>query len=181
MPRWRTCSKATAARERRLGEDLARPPQRKWPGDALPDFITSSDSKQTRGYPALTSAANGVGRQVFLGKIDAEFSHRAGLVQLFRIQQADQVKYIEKRPPLTPTVQLTMSAIDNGFLADFFDAAIIDALTKDGAVEIRDAATFAARAADALDLCAGSVMACRARLIGVLPTRARPAVLGPRD
>jgi ATP-dependent helicase HrpA len=34
-------------------------------------------------------------------------------------------------------------------LTDFFDAAIIDALTQDGTVEIRDAATFAARSADA--------------------------------
>lgn len=59
------------------------------------------------------------------------------------------MKYVEKRPPLTPTIQLTMAAIDSGFLTDFFDAAIFDALTKDGAVEIRDAATFAARAADA--------------------------------
>ncbi|RKX41129.1 MAG: hypothetical protein DRP64_11720, partial [Verrucomicrobia bacterium] len=125
------------------------PPQQNWPGDALPKFITSHDSKKTRGYPALTAEAGGVGRRVFLGKTDAAASHRAGLVQLFRIQQADQVKYLEKRPPLTPIIQLTLSAIDDGFLTDFFDAAIHESLTKDGRVDIRDAATFAERAADA--------------------------------
>ncbi|MCF7816250.1 MAG: ATP-dependent RNA helicase HrpA [Kiritimatiellales bacterium] len=125
------------------------PPQKTWPGDVLPEFITSADSKQTRGYPALTDEAGCVGRQVFLSATVAKYEHRAGLVRLFRIQQAEQVKYVEKRPQLTPTIQLTMAAIDSGFLSDFFDAAIFDALTKDGAVEIRDAATFAERAADA--------------------------------
>jgi ATP-dependent helicase HrpA len=125
------------------------PPQKSWPGDALPEFITSDDSKKTRGYPALTAEAGGVGRCVFMSQIQAAHSHRAGLVQLFRIQQKDQVKYVEKRPPLTPTIQLTMSAIDSDFLTDFFNAAILDALTKDSRYEIRDAATFAQRAADA--------------------------------
>jgi ATP-dependent helicase HrpA len=125
------------------------PPQQTWPGDVLPEFITSEDSKKTRGYPALTTEAGGVGRRVYLSPIEAEYSHRAGLVRLFRIQQADQVKYIEKRPPLTPTIQMTMTAIDGGFLSDFFDAAIFDALTKDGTAEIRAASMFMARAADA--------------------------------
>lgn len=125
------------------------PPQRTWPGDALPEFIASQDHKKTRGYPALIAEAGGVGRQVFLSKIAAAASHRAGLVQLFRIQQSDQVKYLEKRPPLPPITQLTLSAIDDGFLTDFFDAAIHEALTKDGRVDILDAATFAERALEA--------------------------------
>ena len=125
------------------------PPQSIWPGDALPEFITANDASQTRGYPALTSKQGGVGRRAFLNPIDAGYSHRAGLAQLFRIQQADQVKYIEKRPPLTPTLQLTLSAIDSDFLTDFMNAAIIDALTQDGRLEIRDADTFSKRAAEA--------------------------------
>lgn len=125
------------------------PPQKSWPGNALPEFITSEDSKKTRGYPVLASEAAGVGRRAFLSSINAAASHRAGLVHLFRIQQADQVKYAEKRPPLPPMVQLTASAIDENFLTDFFDATIHEALTNDGRIEIRDAATFAKRAADA--------------------------------
>jgi len=125
------------------------PPQQTWPGDVLPEFITSDDSKQMRGYPALTAEAGGIGRMVFIHKTDAEYSHRAGLARLFRILQSDQVKYVEKRPPLSPTLQLTLSAIDSGFLPDFMDAAVVDALTRDGAIDIRDAATFAERAEDA--------------------------------
>jgi ATP-dependent helicase HrpA len=125
------------------------PPQKTWPGDVLPEFITSEDSKKTRGYPALTSEATGVGRRVFLSHADAEASHRAGLTRLFRIQQADQVKYVEKRPPFPPMIQLAVSAIDENFLTDFFDATIHEALTNDGRLELRDAATFAKRAADA--------------------------------
>jgi len=115
----------------------------------LPEFMVSQDSKKTRGYPVLTAEAGGVGRQVFLNEIKAAASHRAGLVQLFRIQQSDQVKYLEKRPPLPPIIQLTLTAIDDGFLTDFFDATIYEALTQDGRLEIRDAASFAERAADA--------------------------------
>ncbi|MCF7849420.1 MAG: DUF3418 domain-containing protein, partial [Kiritimatiellales bacterium] len=119
------------------------PPQKAWPGDVLPTFITGADSKKTRGYPALTADVSGVGRQVFISQTAAEHSHRAGLVKLFRMQFADQVKYVEKRPPLTPAIQLTMSTIDDEFLTGFFDAAIHDALTEDSTVEIRDAITFA--------------------------------------
>ncbi len=125
----------------------ALPPGKTWPGDALPEFITRDDGKKTRGYPALTAEATGVGRQVFLNKTEANHSHRAGLAKLFRMQQAEQVKYVEKRPPLTPMLQLTLSSIDSDFLTDFFDAAIIDALTQDDRLEIRDATTFAGRAA----------------------------------
>ncbi|MEE9367392.1 MAG: ATP-dependent RNA helicase HrpA [Pontiella sp.] len=122
------------------------PPDKTWPGDTLPDFITADDRQQTRGYPALTAKATGVGRKVFLSAIEAQHSHRAGLAKLFRIQHADHVKYIEKRPPLTPTLQLTLSAIDHEFLSDYFDAAIFDALTEGSRYSIRDSATFAERA-----------------------------------
>ena len=122
------------------------PPGKFWPGAELPEFITSDDHKQTRGYPALTAEATGVGRAVFMSEIAARMSHRAGLVKLFRIQQADQVKYVEKRPPLNPMLQLTLSSIDGDFLTDFFDAAIADALTQDSRIQIHDAETFAQRA-----------------------------------
>ena len=58
------------------------PPCKTWPGDALPEFITSDDSKKTRGYPALTAEAGGVGRRVFLSQTGAKHSHREGLVRL---------------------------------------------------------------------------------------------------
>ncbi len=125
------------------------PSQQSWPGDILPEFITSEDHKKTRGYPVLTAEAGGVGRHVFLSPISAAHSHRAGLVQLFRIQQADQIKYLEKRPPITPLVQLSLSAIDDGFLTDFYNASIHEALTQDSRYEIRDASTFEQRAQEA--------------------------------
>jgi ATP-dependent helicase HrpA len=125
------------------------PPKQTWPGDALPDFVVSNDSKQLRGYPALTASAQGVGRSVFLDPETARAKHREGLVQLFRIQEKQQVRYIEKRPPFSPTQQLTLAAIDSGFLSDFFDLAIYNALTHDETIPIRDAATFASRAIEA--------------------------------
>ena len=122
-------------------------PQKKWPGDTLPEFIVANDAAQTRGYPALTDERTGVGRKAFLCPIEAERSHQAGLARLFRIQQADQVKYVEKRPPLTPTLQLTLSAIDSDFLLDLVNVSAVEALTHNGRISIRDAQVFAERAA----------------------------------
>ncbi|HEY5622090.1 MAG TPA: DUF3418 domain-containing protein, partial [Pontiella sp.] len=125
------------------------PPQQTWPGDALPDFITTNDSMKTRGYPALTDEIQGVGRRVFISETEAQYAHRSGLVRLFRIQQGDQVKYVEKRPPLTPAMQLTLSTIDSEFLTDLINTAIHEALTRNSGYEIRDGAVFAERAAEA--------------------------------
>ncbi len=58
------------------------PPEKSWPGDVLPEFILSEDSKKTRGYPVLTSEAAGVGRRAFLSPVDAAVSHRAGLTSM---------------------------------------------------------------------------------------------------
>jgi ATP-dependent helicase HrpA len=122
------------------------PPGKSWPGDALPEFITSDDSKKTRGYPVLTAEAGGVGRTVFMNQADADYSHRAGLAALFRITHKDQVKYVEKRPPFNPMLQLTLASVDSDFLTDFMNNAIVDALTDDGKYEIRDGAFFKERA-----------------------------------
>ncbi|WP_372846304.1 ATP-dependent RNA helicase HrpA [Pontiella sp.] len=125
------------------------PPGPGWPGGELPEFIVSDDSSQTRGYPVLTAAAGGVGRGVFIDELEALYSHRAGLAKLFRLQEAQQVKYVEKRPPLTPTLQLSLATIDGDFLTDLMDASILEALTRDSRIAIRDAGRFAERAKDA--------------------------------
>lgn len=128
------------------------PPCAGWPGEALPEFVTAGDSRKTRGYPALTAEAGGVGRRIFIDPLAAAYSHRAGLVRLFRIREGDQVAYVEKRPPLSPSLQLSLSLLDSDFLQDFIDAAIHTALTGPAAMEIRDPDRFAARAAEARGL-----------------------------
>lgn len=122
------------------------PPGREWPGGELPEFIVSNDSKKTRGYPALTVEAGGVGRTVFLSQTNAQHSHRQGLAALFRIKEAAQVRYVEKRPPLTSALQLTLAAIDSDFLADLMDDSIVEALTQDSRIRIQDSGTFGERA-----------------------------------
>lgn len=122
------------------------PPQQTWPGDSLPEFITTTDSQKTRGFPALTDEAGGVGRQIFLSEANATASHRKGLVRLFRLKHKDQVKYVEKRPPLPSMIQLTLSAVDDSFLPDFMDGVILSALTDDGRITIREEEVFRSRA-----------------------------------
>jgi ATP-dependent helicase HrpA len=122
-----------------------RPPGNSWPDGELPLEVTADGPKQTSGYPALCAEAGGVGVRVFLSETAARYTHRAGLARLFRLAQADQVNYVEKRLPLNPMLQLTLSAIDKHFAADLIDLAITAALGED----IRDAAAFTARAAEA--------------------------------
>jgi ATP-dependent helicase HrpA len=135
---------------RRTGAEAAfaqweEPPKTSWPAEALPEEVISQDPTQTPGYPALCAEADGVGVRVFLSETNAQYTHRAGLARLFRMAQADQVKTVTKRLPLSPILQLTLHAIDEYFLDDLIDAAIATALGDD----IRDEATFAARAAEA--------------------------------
>lgn len=86
-----------------------------WPNGQIPAQVTADDSKQTIGYPALTPETGGIGVHVFLNQVQAHYTHRAGLAALFRIAQADQVQYVQKRLPLNPILQLTLNAIDEYF------------------------------------------------------------------
>ncbi|MDH3345719.1 MAG: ATP-dependent RNA helicase HrpA, partial [Kiritimatiellaceae bacterium] len=122
-----------------------RPPKTSWPTDTLPEEVTAEGPKQTHGYPALCAEPSGVGVQVYLSEVEARYTHRAGLAQLFRFAQDDQVKYVQKRLPLNPMLQLTLNAIDEHFLDDLIDVAIATALGEN----IRDEATFIARATEA--------------------------------
>ena len=126
-----------------------QPPQQIWPGGALPSEVVTEGPQPSKGYPALVDESAGVAVRVFLNATDAAYAHRAGLARLFRIRQSDQVKYVEKRPPLSPMIQLTLSTLDPAFLSDYFDAAIVAALTESGEIEIRDADSFERRATEA--------------------------------
>ena len=122
-----------------------RPPKKSWPDGELPDQVTADGPEQTAGYPALWAEAGGVGVHVFFSETDARYAHRNGLAALFRIAQADQVKYVEKRLPLNPLLQLTLNAIDEHFASDLIDIAIVEALGD----AIRDGDAFKKQAAEA--------------------------------
>jgi ATP-dependent helicase HrpA len=121
------------------------PPKNGWPDGELPEQVVAEGPEQTPGWPALYAENGKVGIGVFLSEIEARNRHRAGLAQLFRNAQADQVKYVEKRLPLNPMLQLTLNAIDEHFATDLMDIAIAEALGE----EIRDEATFKARVPEA--------------------------------
>jgi ATP-dependent helicase HrpA len=126
-----------------------RPPKTAWPNAELPTEVVADGPASTRGFPALFAESGGVGVRVFLNPVNARYSHRAGLARLFRIVQADPVQYVSKRPPLHPMLQLTLSTIDEHFLSDFIDLAIVTALTGNDTVAIRDEAVFKTRADEA--------------------------------
>ena len=139
-----------------------------WPAGNIPESISLDDDSMV-GYPALVDEGNSVGQHVFMDKREATVSHRCGLVRLFRLLYAANVKMIEKNIPLTTNAQLSISMIvhKDDYTPDFVDSVIIDALTDEGRYEIRDKSTFERRAeiarADLFD-----VAQIKAKKLGVM-------------
>jgi len=120
-----------------------------WPGDdEMPISIQLDDKDGMTGYPALVDEGSTVGQHVFMDQREADDSHRKGLTRLFRILYADNVKFIEKKLPLSTNTQLSLSMLvhKDDYTPEFTDAVIWDALTEDGRYAIRDKATFVKRA-----------------------------------
>ena len=103
-----------------------------WTGPALPDHIQTTDSSgPARGYPALVDEGDTVGIRCFGTEDEAADHHVEGLIRLFRLEHADQVKYLEKRMPIPSPTQLSLCALDRPgrhTLHDFVDRAIAIAI-----------------------------------------------------
>ena len=134
--------KSTQDRVKALFSKWELAPQKQWPGDELPPEVICSDRKKTRGYPALYAAPNGVGRRMYRFPIEADTEHQIALARLFRITHPDPVHYLEKRPPLATATQLELSMIDAHFFADLTDLAIIQSLTNNTTLTIRNPQQF---------------------------------------
>ena len=120
-----------------------------WPGEEMPNVVVLDESMT--GYPALTDEGSTVGQHVFMDQREAEFSHRAGLVRLFRIQYEENVTFIQKKLPLSTDTQLSLSMLEQkpDYIRDFMDIVIWDSLTEAGHYTIRNKETFATRSENA--------------------------------
>ncbi len=97
-----------------------------WPGGEMPEAMPLPDNTDITAYPALFSTANGVGRQLYLREDEAKMRHSIGIIQLFRLQHAEQIKFIMKHTRFTNQVRLTLfyHDLDKEYVADFADLAI---------------------------------------------------------
>ena len=102
-----------------------------WPEGDVPESITLPEGREV--YPALCAEGDSVGRQVFMDQREAEYEHKHGLVKLFSLLHAQQVKYLKKSYKLSPQVQLALCVNDQEkqYEEDFIYSVIISALTDE--------------------------------------------------
>ena len=111
-----------------------------WPDGDMPESIQLPGEEALEAFPALTDEDGGfVGRQVFLDPREAEYSHRRGLIRLFRNVHAGQLKLMRKYFQFSSQVQLCFCVNDRAgrYLDDFADTVILAALTAENTIDIR--------------------------------------------
>jgi ATP-dependent helicase HrpA len=115
-----------------------------WPPGDFPDEVELNGKTV---YPALVDEEMSVGRQLFLDEQEANSEHRAGLIRLFRLSEAQQIKFFERHVKLPRQLMLDLYQYDSSrrYEQDFSDMVIYDALTNGGTLPIRDAKTFELR------------------------------------
>jgi ATP-dependent helicase HrpA len=101
---------------------------RTWPGDALPPEVELPGAAGKTAFPALTDEGDSVGRQLFLKRAEALHAHRRGLIRLFRLGQANQVKFIRRTLEPARELKLAWFVHDREQRAadDLLDAAIVE-------------------------------------------------------
>jgi ATP-dependent helicase HrpA len=120
-----------------------------WPAGDLPEFIQLPGEEALKAFPALADEDGGfVGRQVFLDPREAEYSHRRGLIRLFRNAYAGQLKLMKKYFQFSSRAQLCFCVNDRAgrCLDDFADAVILAALTAENTIDIRSQSVYMERA-----------------------------------
>ena len=122
-----------------------------WPDGDVPVSITLPEGREV--YPALCAGEDSVGRQVFMDQREAEYEHKHGLVKLFILLHAQQIKYLKNSYKLSHQVQLALCVNDQEkqYEQDFIYSIILSALTADEHYEIRTGEEFEERSQAALE------------------------------
>lgn len=115
-----------------------------WPDVVrLPDECELPNSGGKTAYPALADEGTSIGVQLYLRPAEARASHRAGLLRLFKLRAADQVKFIRRTFQLPREMLLAWFVHDASkqYLDDLVDSTILAAFDQEPE-SIRDAAAF---------------------------------------
>ena len=132
-------------------EDYERDSVSAWDFGPLPEQIEiEQQGLRLHGYPALAEEGEALALRLFTDPARARASHRQGLLRLFELTHAREVRYVEKNLPEIRTLCLHYAPAGRceDLKRDLLRTAEARALFAEGA-DIRDAATFEARAAGA--------------------------------
>ncbi len=121
-----------------------------WTFGALPELLEIRRGGQSLvGYPALVDQRDHVTLEVYDEPAEAAVVHRAGLARLFRLQLAEQLRYLERNLP--DATRMAMQFMSLG-TADELREQVVGAALERAALGDplpTDAASFEAREADA--------------------------------
>ncbi len=120
------------------------------PGEALPESLPLPGSSGRTAFPALTDEQESIGIQLFLKLPEARARHRAGVLCLFKLMQANQLKFIRRSLVFSNEMRLSWFLEDRGkrYEGDLLDSVIEHALGGD-TWGIRSADVFADALEDA--------------------------------
>ncbi len=128
-----SCSVATANRFTKTGCTA-------WPDSGeLPREVELPGSNGKRAYPALCDEGKSVGQALFLKESEALLHHRQGILRLFKLVNADQLKFLKRTIRLPREIELSWFLEYRDFAEDLLDAAILRSLGTECA-GIRDGA-----------------------------------------
>ena len=121
-----------------------------WTFGTLPELMEARRNGQTLvGYPALVDHGTHVAIEVFDDAIEAARTHRIGMARLFRLQLAEQVKFLEKNLP--GVARLAMQFMPLGTQDELRDQIVASAIERACLADPLpiDAAQFVYRKAEA--------------------------------
>ncbi|MGE4301745.1 MAG: ATP-dependent RNA helicase HrpA [Victivallaceae bacterium] len=101
----------------RLARRFSLPGGNEWPGGDLPESLQLPDNPELTAYPALRiDPAGGVGRELYLRPDEAAMRHRAGVIELFKLRNADQLRFVAKNVKFSNSSRLGIFYNDVGRL-----------------------------------------------------------------
>lgn len=163
MPDRRNRSSVVSTRLGGVVDSLSCSGFRNWPENRVlpPDCPLPGGHGQT-AYPAICDEGSTVGVRLFLREAEAKKSHREGLLRLFKLRAADQVKFIRRSFRLPNPIKLAwfVGMSQDQAAEELTDSAILEALGE-APEAIRDQARYevaALRAAETLGECADRKM-----------------------
>ena len=100
-----------------------------WPGlKPLPFEVQLPNGGGKIAYPALCDEGESVGSGLYLKENEAQMHHRRGVIRLFRLEHAEQIKFLKRNIRLERNMELSWFLNYRDYADDLLDAAILEAI-----------------------------------------------------
>ncbi|MDR0931589.1 MAG: DUF3418 domain-containing protein, partial [Victivallales bacterium] len=113
-----------------------------WPGEGeLPYEVELSQANQRKAFPALCEVDGKVGAVLFLKESEAKLQHQRGILQLFKLENGSQLKFMKRTIHISREMELSWFLNYRDYADDLLGRAMLEAFGRD-AWEIRDSDTY---------------------------------------